>query len=1079
MIEKKNKNKKYKKGGGPPSSPTQIISRTPSSTRHKSINTTPKIKTPFTGQSHFLSKSVQAENAENVANVARTLFFGNNSEINQKPLEEIPPNFVEYPNRTEVPSNYFTNPKKYEKIREELRKKQESIPKSFVLPLRQELNLFNFLSEHIDRLFLETNSNNFLNEVLNILKKSNQGFSEFNNLRLINLFTEQFIFVKKNKNGDLLIEPLIFSLMEMNVFNDYSDLFTNVENNLMETENEILENLMKNNKNSQINKINTSELNYLKNMIHQKKYKHKGQEKKFNIQKQKFILKMLLKRYDLELNPFFVKNDNIFKVLHNFFDLKKQKGGSLTLNEKNQIETVRQTINSVHNFMGTNDTINQSIIFNMKKKKNLINTSGRSKVRKSNSTSCNPSRSYLIDYDNEEEKKLTLTSIESVNVKKCEKNSLFNSCYSNIEEKYLIYLIKKSKVGNNVYYFTFEEWDDANKTLYFKQLLYNVLGRFQFVVNDASNLSQIISFIYDKNHNSKDNLLNYFKIYFLVKMGVLKDKKVFIDEILLASAQKKKKTSTLEQKKNFVKTYKDLVSSQEKNIIDYQKEKIEEIINYIKQKKREVEEYKSLLNQKTFKKSNYESFKELLNDIISKKKELDTILQVKIKLIQLQKFKKNLFSFNIAEPNKKKKINKSSNIGKIKNILDKSLVSIGMKLDPGSADNTYEIELFSDNLYYKLLEDVFHDLKLEECEISFEFIKKNIPSVKPYTMENISVKKLEILKFIFTKNGKTQIVEFNVEKDFNTKEWIRIIMKIILDVYKTEITHNLRINYVSKSKKLPINTNNILTSSESKLTNENINNNVLIKKATNFYELLHRNKFDNHKKNILKSYYKLVRILFSFGYKFKDVVRFILRLKILGDKIQGLEAKYICSLEKDFGATESEIYIKRRILATQDRPLLAFAMVENNINFISKATLNDKKVIFWNFGDAFSLLSNENYAKIGTNNIAYNFLPIMPFFSFNSKLKFRNINKLINEAELNSHHNRNVLLITKILNEMNAILLDYDNFLKEINENEGEKIELPEFNGEYELTGEEKIELPEVNEDYELLREEKIELPEE
>ena len=69
------------------------------------------------------------------------------------------------------------------------------------------------------------------------------------------------------------------------------------------------------------------------------------------------------------------------------------------------------------------------------------------------------------------------------------------------------------------------------------------------------------------------------------------------------------------------------------------------------------------------------------------------------------------------------------------------------------------------------------------------------------------------------------------------------------------------------------------------------------------------------------------------NYSFNEVIKFILRFKIMGDKIQALEAKYRCSLLKDYDSTPEDILIQKRILATQDRPLAAFAMVENNINF--------------------------------------------------------------------------------------------------------------------------------------------------
>ncbi len=105
----------------------------------------------------------------------------------------------------------------------------------------------------------------------------------------------------------------------------------------------------------------------------------------------------------------------------------------------------------------------------------------------------------------------------------------------------------------------------------------------------------------------------------------------------------------------------------------------------------------------------------------------------------------------------------------------------------------------------------------------------------------------------------------------------------------------------------------------------------------------------------------------------------------MGDKLQALEARYNCALKKDysngtFQIVEDDIYVKHRLLVSQDRPLSIFAQIENNINFLSKATLKGFKIIYWNYGDAYHL-KYINLHKNSTQQVDY--LPLISTFSMN------------------------------------------------------------------------------------------------
>ena len=70
------------------------------------------------------------------------------------------------------------------------------------------------------------------------------------------------------------------------------------------------------------------------------------------------------------------------------------------------------------------------------------------------------------------------------------------------------------------------------------------------------------------------------------------------------------------------------------------------------------------------------------------------------------------------------------------------------------------------------------------------------------------------------------------------------------------------------------------------------------------------------------------------------IILFLLRLKLLGDHIQAFEASNIL--------TSQNFDNNFRILTTDDRVLAAYCLVNNNINFISKCTLNNKQFLIMN-----------------------------------------------------------------------------------------------------------------------------------
>lgn len=1008
---------------------------------------TRSVKKPLLSTNKFKSLIVDPRDTsnlnENGVNFNSRKLFENNEEngINeQNNLALLDGNQVELLNMYH--SNKYQNIKEYiPRLHNLASKKGLKIKVSakknpLIIRLRPELNLCIFIKDNIDRLLSEENSNNFLNEVYNILEKTNKEFKEFNDLRLINLFTEEFIFIKKDdENGDILVEPLIFSLMEMQIFNNYNNLFKVQKLINNERENENL-----------INELSNSGIEELKNINKLKGEISEVQNKKYNLKIQKFIYKMFDNGYDIELNPFIIKNIGLFKILQNFFELKKiKKGGDLTsMINKISIESVRQNIDSAHNFRGMSNVINLTINKNLKKnKKKIIEQSIIKRVKRNNSRSINTtcsneiyqSKSMLTNYDNEEEKNNTHKLIKLSNniSRKCstENNILTNAsttaikkrsfepCYSDLEEKYLMYLMEQNKIGNNVFYFTFTNWNDPIKNLYFKELLYNVLGRYQFIINDANGLQHVLNFIYDDTINL-NNYKNLFILYFIMKTSVLSQDSIFVlknDLKDISSIQIKQQIT------NIITTQREseLIQNYEKNTI----RQIEEDIN------KEIIDFNQFitkdLNSLNMNKLN--EFELFFNEKFSK---LTQIFKNKIKLQKIKKLKDKLLKFKSVNVKPSNTISTIVKKKTFKKYIKDTLSSWGMKLDPGTLGDTNDVPLFTEKLYEKLILDIFSDLQLNGYSIKIKCKSKNIDIINQSTiidrineLSSIDIIIYKIFKikmkdpqnstkYIFEKRELGKTINFKINSDFNNISSILLIIKELIEAYKIELIRK----YISEGNMLPINDNKLLNG---KLNPQEIQQ-LKINKGKMYTKLKDKINIDT-----FNSYFELINTLFKYNFSLNEIIKFILRFKILGDKIQALEAKYRCSLIKDYNASPSDILVKRRILATQDRPLLAFAMVENNINFISKATFSRKegkktisnKVIFWNFGDIYNIFrENENKTDISSKIL------LLSHFKSSSLEELKNM-----EIDLNREI-QNVNINKEIKNKYTTLLL----LMKELND---------------------------------------------
>ncbi len=544
----------------------------------------------------------------------------------------------------------------------------------------------------------------------------------------------------------------------------------------------------------------------------------------------------------------------------------------------------------------------------------------------------------------------------------------FKPFCSNIEERYILFLLKNNLIGSNINCFYFEKWNDTNNTLDFKQLMYNVLAKFEFLINDANNFSNILTFIYSKDSNNVNNPKKMIKLYFLLRTSIMRSGKLFISESRF-------KNYDVDEIKDNINLFLESYNKNDSEFMELLIKNTDEIKNSL------ISQYR---NFEKIKKINLQEFNKFKKDFYSKRKILYNNLKILTRTTRLNKLKQK-FNFEILTNKKIPTELSEENKNDLIKLINKTLVSWGMKLDPATRKNTFDVQLFSTKLYKKLILDVFSDLQLEGCKINITFqVNKNNEENNNvnYENNNISIdsqqqqqqqqsgevtekyikhKKMEELKsfkfnfFKKSKKNKKELikkgsVKFDVTENFNTINIIFYIIKEILDVYRFEIIDI----YKKKGKKLPINEDLILNTKIKKINKiKSIDFNKIYLKIKSILKIEFNEKTFN-------SYLQLIKLLFRLNYSFSNIIRFVLRLKILGDKIQALEAKYTCSLIKDFDVSSDDIYVRKRILATHDRPLIAFSLIENNINFISSVKLNKKKMIFWNFGDAYSPTINDN-----------------------------------------------------------------------------------------------------------------------
>jgi hypothetical protein len=273
--------------------------------------------------------------------------------------------------------------------------------------------------------------------------------------------------------------------------------------------------------------------------------------------------------------------------------------------------------------------------------------------------------------------------------------------------------------------------------------------------------------------------------------------------------------------------------------------------------------------------------------------------------------------------------------------------SWGSVIDPQKTTSKYQKKLFNENIYINFLINIFSDLQLHNLKLDFDIVLE----------ENL----LNGIKIIFTNKNNTKenspfvIIPIKSKKsEKNEKSYFEAckINNFIIKIIEKHYIEKIK-NKIKEINKIPKN-------------NKEYNNkvyNIILKSIPNLENI----PKSNNKNDYMNVYEEITRILFSNSYNFYEVIRFILRFKILGDKIQALEAKYNCSLINFYGHKNDDILVKSRILATQDRPLSAYAQLEGDVNFISKATLNNYKVIYWNFGDAKE--SEESEESKESNNI--------------------------------------------------------------------------------------------------------------
>lgn len=283
---------------------------------------------------------------------------------------------------------------------------------------------------------------------------------------------------------------------------------------------------------------------------------------------------------------------------------------------------------------------------------------------------------------------------------------------------------------------------------------------------------------------------------------------------------------------------------------------------------------------------------------------INDITQI-IKLFSIIKLFKNSFFINDAMGYTNiidfinKKINETSNIAHKNNLLNiisvihyiyesNIYITYGMALDPYNGIKTLYTQIYNAEIYNKIIHYIFNEIKFVK-QLNVEFIFDKIDN-------KIFIIKIRNINY-----------EFEIKK-FNTIKYIKSIITFLFKNYINPVIYESVLSFNSY-KMIIVNIFNIL------------NNNILT-----FNQL--QNKIIS---NSLSD--KENRIL-------RYILLFLLRLKLLGDHIQAFEASN--SYKAHFS---SDLY---RILTTDDRVLASYCLVNNNINFISKCTLNNMKFLVMN-----------------------------------------------------------------------------------------------------------------------------------
>lgn len=883
--------------------------------------------------------------------------------------------------------------------------------------------LFQFLQQNYQRIHLtnQQSVNTYLTELFQHISYLTSSSSSEDIKKMINLFTEPYVFMKNDNE----LEPLPFSMLEIQLFG-YKSLFPDEEideSKEEKKEREIIENEM---------------------------------------------LKYFQKGYDLELNPFFIRDLTIFEKLRSFINSYKE-GGRMSIQRKAQMENVRQALNTAHNFLkseanennseeeelteankkkkvripGLSKLVKKSVDHDINSRSNIFSLSISSLKRnlgllESNlvkTTLCEsmpPPRSFIPEFDSEEEKEKTkkvkkeiykngkITTQEPfLSMSKVDASTLFFTNYenkdgkkamANFENKFLRFLLVQNLIDENVFYFSYSYFiTNPNYLIYFKELMYNVLGRFQFIVNDANGFSVILSKLLDKKgygkslakkktienkgeveaqfmentfNDNADILKTKVKLYYLMRTSVLQNSKMMIQT---SNRKNLPNPPTIRVLDTWLKSEFKRIQNDINTFIQKMRDNLSSTPNQLNEIHTLIEVFKNM-------KKRYE---ELIRSILY--------------IQELQEIRQKInYEFSTSGPASKKNEDYREFI----------YSSWGMESDPAPGKG-YQVQLFSKSLYEKLYMDVFGDL--QKKGIKFEFIFKTTklnplqPSLSNVELENMNSQKLTHIGFkIIHEDGMTQeelniinpritiikgkplfefkrdtsdsrphfIVDIPIGKAMNKASLINDVIRELLEKHYGKMIKNRNPGMI----------NNVMMT-------QSITNNPPKK---NLESIVYKKEGD---KEYFRVYDQLIRILLKMKYNIFEITRFILRFKILGDKLQGLEAKYNCTLINQFKSSEKDIYIKRRVLVTQDRPLNAYAQVEGDINFLSKATIEGIKLIYWNFGDANSRFDMSHLEE------SLSFIPITSMFTMGKSV-------VLNPSRLNTNVKKELMEMDQLESEL-------------------------------------------------------------